>query len=163
MSTTTAEPQRRLHLPALLCFLLASVAVSVLGGLASAGAGDQYAQLDQPSWSPPSFVFGPVWTILYAAMAVAAWLVWRSQPTLRSPAIIAYLVQLVLNLAWTPLFFGAELRGLAFIDIVLLNVAVVVTIVLFARHSRLAATIMVPYLGWTLFAAALNFSIWSLN
>ncbi|GAB11512.1 putative TspO/MBR family protein [Gordonia araii NBRC 100433] len=152
-----------MHLPALLVSLLAVGVVATLGGLASASAAEEYQRLDQPSWAPPSWVFGPVWTALYVLMAVAAWLVWRAQPSWRNPAIVLYGVQLLLNLAWSPLFFGLEWRGLALVDIIVLDLAVAATIVLFWRANRLAATLLIPYLAWILFATALNYSVWMLN
>lgn len=148
---------------AFLVSLVLVIIVAALGGLASADAAGDYGKLAQPGWAPPSYLFGPVWSALYLLMAVAAWLVWRVDPRWRNPAIIAYGVQLVLNLLWSPLFFGLGWRGLALIDIVLLDLAVAVTITLFWRIHRPAAAMMVPYLAWILFATALNYSVWSLN
>ncbi|CAM3777962.1 TspO/MBR family protein [Smaragdicoccus niigatensis] len=148
---------------ALVVSLVAVGAVAVIGGLSSANAGAEYQLLEQPSWAPPSWLFGPVWTVLYISMAVAAWLVWRSNSPHRLPGLAAYGIQLVLNLAWTPLFFALALRLAALVDIVVLDVALVVTIALFIRASRTAGLLLVPYLGWVLFASALNYSIWSLN
>ena len=110
----------------------------------------------------PSWLFGPVWTVLYVMIAVSGWLVWRRAGWVRS-AHGMYAVQLVLNMLWSPLFFGAGLLGLAFADILLLAASIVATIVLFARVSRLAAVLLVPYLAWVGFASALNFAIWRLN
>lgn len=152
--------------PRLAAFLVSFglvIVVAALGGLASADAAADYRQLAQPSWAPPSYLFGPVWSALYLLMAVAAWLVWRSDPRWANPAIIAYGVQLVLNLLWSPLFFGLGWRGLALVDILLLDVAVAVTIVAFWKAHRTAALLMLPYFGWILFATALNYSVWSLN
>lgn len=151
------------HPIALVISLVAVAVVAGLGGLASASAADDYNKLNQPSWAPPSSVFGPTWGVLYILMAIAAWLVWRQQPTFRSPAIMLYIAQLVLNLVWSPLFFGAELRGLALIDIVILDVLVIATIAAFWQRSRTASLLLVPYLAWILFATALNYSVWSLN
>lgn len=153
----------RTDLVALAISLAAVSAVAVLGGLASASAGAEYQRLEQPSWAPPSWLFGPVWTVLYLTMAVAAWVVWRSRDPQRKPALIVYGIQLVLNLAWTPLFFGLELRQIALVDIVVLDIAIVATIVLFMRVRRIAGLVLIPYLAWGLFATALNYSIWSLN
>lgn len=148
---------------AFLVSLVLVIIVAALGGIASADAAGDYGKLAQPGWAPPSYLFGPVWSALYLLMAVAAWLVWRVDPRWRNPAIIAYGVQLVLNLLWSPLFFGLGWRGLALVDIVLLDLAVAVTITLFWRIHRPAAAMMVPYLAWILFATALNYSVWSLN
>jgi tryptophan-rich sensory protein len=152
-----------LHLAALLISLVAVIVVAAVGGLASADAAADYGQLAQPGWAPPSYLFGPVWSALYLLMAIAVWLVWRADPQWRNRAIIAYGVQLALNLIWSPLFFGIGWRGLALVDIVLLDVVVVVTIAAFWRVQRTAALLMLPYLGWILFATALNYSVWSLN
>lgn len=149
-------------LAALACFGVVVAIVAAVGGLASASAAEQYAGYVQPSWAPPTWLFGPVWTVLYALIAVSGWLVWR-RAGLVAPAHGAYATQLVLNLAWSPLFFGAGLVGLALVDIVALLGAIVVTIVLFARISRPAAVLLVPYLAWVGFATALNLSIWLLN
>ena len=159
---TGARAARRpmADLLALACFGLAVAVVAIVGGLASASA--QYGGLVQPSWAPPSWLFGPVWTVLYVMIAVSGWLVWRRAGWVRS-AHGVYAVQLVLNMLWSPLFFGAGLLGLAFVDILLLAASVVATIVLFARVSRLAAVLLVPYLAWVGFASALNFAISQLN
>lgn len=162
ISPKTQQPSS-LHLAAFLVSLVLVIIVAALGGIASADAAGDYGKLAQPGWAPPSYLFGPVWSALYLLMAVAAWLVWRVDPRWRNPAIIAYGVQLVLNLLWSPLFFGLGWRGLALIDIVLLDLAVAVTITLFWRIHRPAAAMMVPYLAWILFATALNYSVWSLN
>jgi translocator protein len=142
-------------------FLAAVVVVAGLGGLAVTSAGVEYARLTQPSWAPAASVFGPVWTVLYLSIAVSGWLVWRGAG-LRGArsALVVFTVQLLLNALWTPLFFGGDLYGLAFLDIVALWLALVATIVLFARHHRLAAALLLPYLAWVTFAAALNFAIW---
>ncbi|NMD56190.1 MULTISPECIES: TspO/MBR family protein [Tsukamurella] len=161
----TGSPDSRpsLHPLALLVSLSAVAVVALLGGLASADAAADYAKLAQPSWAPPSWLFGPAWGVLYLLMAVAAWLVWRADPSPRNRAIQVYAVQLLVNLSWSPLFFGLELRGVALAVILLLDVLVVVTIVLFWRVRRSAAVLLLPYLGWILFATALNYAVWSLN
>ena len=149
---------------ALAISVLAVVAASVIGGLASASSAEDYARLDQPSWAPPSWVFGPVWTLLYAMMALAAWLVWRSGPWSETrPALTAYAVQLVLNAAWTPLFFGMGWRGLAFAELTVLWLVLLATIALFLRRSKVAGWLLMPYMTWTTFALCLNFAVWQLN
>jgi len=158
-----AQQPNSQHLAAFLVSLVLVIVVAGLGGLASADAAADYGKLVQPSWAPPSYLFGPVWSVLYLAMAVAAWLVWRADPRWTNPAIIAYGAQLFLNLLWSPLFFGLGWRGAALIDILLLDVAVAVTIAAFWKAQRTAALLMLPYFGWTLFATALNYSVWSLN
>lgn len=125
---------------------------------------DWYAALDKPSWTPPSWVFGPVWTVLYIAMAVAAWLVWRQREShaVRVPLLL-FAVQLALNMAWSWLFFGLMSPALGFADIVLLWIAIAATMAAFWQRSRVAGLLLVPYLAWVTFAAALNYSIWQLN
>ena len=129
------------------------------------GTSDWYANLNKPCFNPPGWVFGPVWTVLYVLMAVSAGLVWHKElagPIVRM-ALALYLLQLVLNGLWMPLFFGAKMPLLAFIDIVLLWAAIILTILVFVKVSRYAGLLMLPYLAWTTFAAVLNFSLWYLN
>lgn len=147
-----------------LCLSLLAVALTAgVGGLAVDSA-EQYGRLRQPSWAPPSWLFGPVWTTLYALMAVAAWLAWRSGPiSATRRALGAYCAQLALNAAWTPLFFGLGWRGIALIDITILWAMLVTTVVLFFRRSAVAGWLLVPYLFWTTFALCLNFAVWQLN
>ncbi|MFD3873041.1 TspO/MBR family protein [Streptomyces sp. NPDC058623] len=164
-------------------FLVVTYAVAFVGALASADAGSVYRSLERPGWAPPAWLFGPVWTVLYAMIAIAAWLVVRSasSPSPRPngarvrggerhqgregvrPALVWWSVQLLLNLLWTPLFFGAGRYGLALLDIVLLLAAIAVTVALFRRASRTAAFLLLPYLVWVAYAAALNAAIWRLN
>jgi len=147
---------------ALAGWLLVCFAAASLGGIFVPG--EWYAALKKPSWNPPAWIFGPVWTALYTMMAVAAWLVWRrgGWGKQRRPLIL-FLVQLALNAAWTPLFFGLHWPGLAFAEIVLLWVAIVATIAAFRPVSRAATLLLAPYLVWVSFAAALNFALWRLN
>ena len=145
----------------LLVFVAATAVASIIAALTVTGTSDRYAQLDRPGWAPPSWLFGPVWTVLYVGIAIAGWLVWRR--TGASAVLIPYAVQLVLNAAWTPIFFGAGEYGWAAVDIIALWIAVLVTIIGFARVHRVAAALLVPYLAWVSFATALNLAIWSLN
>lgn len=123
-----------------------------------------YSELAKPVWNPPSWVFGPVWTALYAMMAVAAWLVWqRGGWKTQSRALTLYLVQWALNTLWTPLFFGLQLPGLAFAEILVLLVSIVATLVTFWRVRQAAGWLLLPYVAWATFATVLNFTIWWLN
>jgi translocator protein len=148
----------------LVMFLAASGLVAALGSLATLGnVQGWYATADKAPWSPPNWLFGPVWTILYTAMAVAAWLVWRRKGATRTgPAMGSYAVQLLLNLAWTPAFFGlypvfgTVALWLAFAIIVGLAVAIAATILRFGPISRIAGLLMLPYLAWVVFASTLN-------
>ncbi|MGD9483428.1 TspO/MBR family protein [Streptomyces sp. TRM70308] len=150
--------------PLLLLLLGLCYAVAALGAVAAADAGDAYAALERPAWAPPGWLFGPVWTVLYATIAVAAWLVLRGRPlTAVRPQLAWWGAQLVLNLAWTPLFFAAGRYGLAFLDICLLLAALAGTLATFARVHRPAALLLVPYALWVSYAAALNLAIWRLD
>jgi len=132
--------------------------------VATLDAGAFYAQLARPSWAPPASLFGPVWTLLYALMAVAAWLVWRAGGwRARRPALTLFVAQLALNALWSWLFFAWHQGGLALADIVLLWTLVVATLIAFWQASPLAAALLVPYQLWVGFAAALNYSVWRLN
>ena len=126
---------------------------------------DWYAGLNKPFFTPPDWLFGPVWTVLYLLMALSAFLVW--QKGLDSPAVkialALYLLQLILNALWTPLFFGLKMPLVAFIEILLLWTAIVLTIIASARVSILAGLLLLPYIVWTSFAALLNCSLWLLN
>ncbi|MGK5675165.1 TspO/MBR family protein [Micromonospora sp. URMC 106] len=146
---------------ALLGFGAAVFVAAAIGGLGVRGTSAEYASLEQPSWAPPSWLFGPVWTALYAMIAVAGWLVWRRVGF--GPALWSWIAQLVLNAVWTPLFFGAGRYGLAFAEILTMWVAIGVTVFLFWEVSRPATLLMLPYWAWVTFAAALNFAIWRLN
>ena len=158
--TFTDTPGRRLL--ALFGWLFLCFAAASLGGLS--GSSEWYAALNKPSWNPPAWIFGPVWTTLYAMMAVAAWLVWRQGGWNRQrKPLLFFLAQLSLNAFWTPLFFGMQRPDLAFVDIVLLWVAIAVTLAAFRSVNRAAAWLLAPYLAWVSFAAVLNFTIWLLN
>lgn len=144
----------------LLCFCAAAI-----GGLATATAIDTwYITLVKPSWTPPGWVFGSIWTVLYLMMAMAAWLVWlkRKEMAVRS-SLQFFLVQLTMNAMWSVIFFGLRRVDLAFFWIGLLWIAIVVTMMLFKRVSLVAALLLVPYLIWVTIAQALNFEIWRLN
>jgi tryptophan-rich sensory protein len=146
---------------ALAVFAAAVFLAAAIGGLGVAGTAQEYASLRQPSWAPPSGVFAPVWTILYATIALAGWLAWR-RVGFTGPLWI-YAGQLVLNAAWTPLFFGFGRYGLAFADITVLWVLLGATVLAFWRVRKAAALLLVPYWLWVSYAAALNLAIWLLN
>lgn len=147
---------------ALLAFVIASFLAASMGAVFRPGG--WYQQLKKPSWRPPNRVFAPVWTTLYLMIAVSGWLVWRQHGFAGAAIPLAiYALQLVLNILWTPLFFGLHKPGLAFLDIVLMWLAILATIVVFFPLHAIAAWLLVPYLAWVTFASALNFSIWRLN
>jgi translocator protein len=144
----------------LICFAVA--------GLASIATNPEiptwYAQLRKPAWTPPRWLFGPVWTALYAAMAIAGWLVWKRAGWNGSDgALWLFVVQLALNLAWSFIFFKSHNPAWAFADIVLLWLAIAATAYRFSGVSRSAAWLLAPYLIWVAYAAALNFSVWRMN
>ena len=145
-------------------WFLVTFTAAAVGASASIEAKAFYDQLVQPAWAPPPGLFGPVWTLLYALMAITAWLVWRAVE-FRSTAIVLglFLLQLALNSLWSWLFFVWHLGGLAFVEVVLLWIVIVVTLVAFWRVRPLAGLLLVPYLLWVSFAAALNYTLWQLN
>ena len=147
---------------ALLGFLAACFLAALTGALFRPG--DWYERLNKPRWRPPNRLFAPVWTLLYAMIALAGWLVWqRAGFTAAMLPLSIYGLQLVLNAGWSPLFFGLHRPDLGFADIVLLWLSIVATIALFAAIHLGAAVLLVPYLLWVTFAALLNFAIWRLN
>lgn len=127
-------------------------------------SGGWYAGLSKPAWNPPNWLFGPVWTLLYAAMAAAAWCVWRHGGwKAQHRALRLYVLQWTLNALWTPVFFGLHQPGWAFATIIALDLAVVATLITFWRVSRPAGLLLLPYAAWLAFATVLNFTIWRLN
>jgi translocator protein len=144
---------------ALVIFLLLAFTAGFIGSRFMPG--DWYAQLDKPPFNPPNWIFAPVWTALYAIMAVAAWRVWLR--TKVDAAIGLWLAQLVLNTAWSWLFFGRHSLGGGLVEIVALLALIVATTVAFWRRDRTAGWMMLPYVGWVAFASVLNASLWYLN
>jgi benzodiazapine receptor len=146
--------------------ILAPLAIGFVSGMSTAdGVRTWYQDIAKPSFNPPDWVFGPVWTTLYVSMGVAAFLVWRSgadRPTGRS-ALAWFAAQLIANGLWSIIFFGLRNPGLAFAEILVLLAMIVVTTRLFWARSRTAGALMLPYLAWVSFASVLNLSIWRLN
>jgi tryptophan-rich sensory protein len=125
---------------------------------------DWYLTLEKPMLNPPSWVFGPVWTALFLLMGYALYLVWTDESGKRKRlAYWVFGIQVALNLLWSIIFFGLQSPGGALIEIVFLWLAILATIILFAKFSRLAAWLLVPYILWVSFASYLNYSIWMLN
>ncbi len=155
----------RLHILRALLFVMVCEAAGIVGSFFTFPAiGTWYNLLAKPWFTPPSYLFGPVWTLLYALMGVSAYLAWElSKGTARSRAMSAFFVQLSLNILWSAVFFGLKspLYGLAVI--ILLAIGIAVTILQFAKVSRTSAALMAPYLAWVLFAAILNFYIAIMN
>lgn len=147
---------------ALAAFVTVSFAAAATGVIFRPG--DWYRHLEKPNWRPPDWLFAPVWTVLYASIALSGWLVWRESGIAGAALPLAiYGVQLLLNAAWTPIFFGLHRPGLALVEIMVLWAAILMTIILFQRVSLGAALLLVPYLAWVSFAAALNYSVWRRN
>ena len=158
-----ARRTRREQAWGLIGFLAVCLGTAAIGGaVTSSTVGTWYRTLDKPFWTPPDWVFAPVWTALYVSMAVAGWLVWRRGVGVRL-ALILFAVQLALNLGWSVLFFGLRSPGAAAVEIVCLWAAIVATTVVFFRRVRLAGWLFVPYALWVTFAAALNVAIWQMN
>ncbi len=148
----------------LLGWIAITAAAAAIGSAAATGSREFYNSLQRPSWAPDGSVFGPVWTVLYLAMAVAAWMVWRARTFIGARvALLLFLVQLALNALWTWLFFAWHKGALAFLEIILLWIAVAMTMNLFRRVRPMAGTLLIPYLAWVTFAAALTYAVWQAN
>lgn len=165
MSEPVASLTNRTTWAVLILFLLACFTVAGVASLATTPEIDTwYQSLTKPGFTPPNWLFGPVWTTLYAMMAVAAWLVWRAAGwPAPNGALWFFTAQLLLNFAWSFIFFKFHLIGWAVGEIILLWVAIAVTLLKFAPISKLAAGLLLPYLAWVTYAAALNFALWRLN
>ena len=145
-------------------WLVASIATGAIGGFASTNAAGFYGRLVQPSWAPPAWLFGPVWSLLFVLMGVSAWLVWREHGFRGSGnAFKLYFAQLVANALWTWLFFAWRLGAVALAEISVLWLLIAGTMLAFWRLHRISGLLLAPYLAWVSFAAALNFSLWRLN
>ena len=156
-----ADPPKHPRL-ALVGMVVVCLGVAGIGGLATApNIPTWYAGLVKPAWTPPGWLFGPVWSFLYLSMAVAAWLVWRRGNALVPLTLFA--IQLAFNAAWSWLFFGLHSPGAAFIDVVFLWAAIAATMLVFWFRSTIAGLLFMPYLAWVSFATVLNFTIWRLN
>ena len=147
-----------------------SLAIPQVVGITAAlftetGESSWFQSLAKPAWNPPGWLFGPVWTTLYILMGIALYLVWKSDaPTrLKRPAITFWAIQMGLNFLWSFLFFDMHLMDIAFYEIVTLWLVILLTIFAFARISKLAAWLLVPYISWVSFAALLNYTIWQMN
>ena len=143
-------------------WLLLVFGAAALGAIASVDAASFYARLNKPDWAPPAAVFGPVWTVLYALMGIAAWLVWRAPGPTRN-ALVLFVVQLTANVLWSWLFFAWHRGALASIEILVLLMLITATIVAFWRISRPAALLLVPYWLWVSFASVLAWTVWRGN
>lgn len=148
----------------LAAWLAVAFAAAAIGAVASIDAGAFYAQLVRPAWAPPAWVFGPVWSVLYLLMGIAAWLVWREQGADRpGAALTLFVVQLGANALWSWLFFAWHKGALAFAEVLVLLALIAATVVMFWRIRRLAGVLMLPYLAWVGFASALTWAVWQRN
>ncbi|HEY0917105.1 MAG TPA: TspO/MBR family protein [Solimonas sp.] len=155
---------RRHQFLGLVAWLLLAGLAAAVGAVASADAARFYTQLQQPSWAPPAAVFGPVWSLLYLLMGIAAWLVWRGGPRSgRQQALGLFSAQLAVNALWSWLFFAWHRGALALADVLLLWILLAATLVAFWRLRPLAGLLLLPYLAWVSFAALLNAVVWHLN
>jgi len=155
---------RRRQIAGLAGWFAVSFVAAAIGAAASVQAGDFYASLARPDWAPPPWIFGPVWTVLYALMGIAAWLVWRAGGFREAGfALALFLAQLAPNALWSWLFFRWHRGALSFADVLLLWALVAATLISFWRIRPAAGALLVPYLLWISFAAALNYSVWQLN
>ena len=143
----------------LIVFVLVVAAAAATGSLSAPDA--WFNALQKPSFNPPTWVFPPVWSLLYIMIAVAGWRIYRM--TGMGIALGFWIAQLIVNAMWTPLFFGLHRIDLALADIVLLDILAIATTLLFSRHDRIAGYLLMPYLAWIAFATALTFAIWRLN
>lgn len=143
-------------------WLLLAFAAAAVGAVASADAANFYAQLVKPPWAPPAWVFGPVWSVLYALMGVAAWLVWCSPRPARG-ALWLFAAQLAANALWSWLFFAWHLGALAAVEVLVLLSLIAASVLAFWRSSRTAALLLLPYLLWVAFASLLTWSVWQRN
>lgn len=157
MKSSHTPPPRYLALAGFLLITFCAAATGAFTGM----PGAWYAGLQKPAWNPPPWVFGPAWTLLYTLMAVAAWRVWKRAGFSRP--LWLYFIQLALNAAWTPLFFGAHALGWAFAELVVLWLAILLTWLSFRKVDAAAGWLLVPYLAWVTFAGSLNFEVWRLN
>jgi translocator protein len=149
----------------LLSLLIPQLVAAAAGYFTITGTGSWYQRIAKPSWNPPSWVFGPVWTLLYILMGISLFLVWKGAPKgpRKSKAIILWVLQLFFNFWWSVLFFGLHRIGAALIDLALLWGFILATIFAFAPFSRWAAWLLVPYISWVSFAGLLNYTIWAIN
>ncbi len=149
----------------LMVFVAICFAAGALGAAATTSAiSGWYTEIAKPSWNPPNWIFGPVWSTLYLMMAIAGWLVWRRKNISNVKLSLGlFVVQLVLNSLWSVVFFGMQQMGPAFGEILLLWTAIVLRCLNFWRISKPATALLLPYLAWVSFAAFLNFAIWRLN
>lgn len=155
------------HMPSYLKLILSITVCLAVGGISGFVTANEipgwYVNISKPSFNPPNWIFGPVWTALYIMMGIAFFLVWKSNVPVKEKAYLLFGLQLILNFFWSILFFSMHALGVALIEIILMWVCILLTIVSFYPISKPAAYLLIPYLLWVSFASVLNFSIWKLN
>jgi benzodiazapine receptor len=162
--TSTRPPGLGRQIAGLAGWLVLCFAAAAIGAIASADAGAFYAQLVRPGWAPPAWLFAPVWTALYATMAISAWLVWKEYTFIAArTALSMFIVQLAANALWSWIFFAWRQGALAFAEVLVLSCLIAITIAMFWRLRTIAALLLLPYLAWVTFATLLTFSTWRLN
>ena len=142
------------------------VAVGGISGFFTAtGVDSWYQTINKPSWNPPGWIFGPVWTTLYVMMGIALYLVWKSNASegVKKNAVTIFAIQLILNFFWSFIFFDQQQPGWALVEIIIMWIAILLTIFAFAKVNKTAAWLLVPYISWVSFATILNYTIWKLN
>lgn len=148
----------------LIGWLLVTFLAAGIGSVASSKADAFYQQLIRPAWAPPAWIFGPVWTVIYFLMGIAAWLVWKGQGFRGARiALSLYFVQLAINALWSWLFFVWRLGAMAFIEIIVLWFLTLCTLIAFWRVRLFAGVLFIPYLAWVSFASVLTYIIWKWN
>jgi len=150
--------------------LIISIIIPVAAGATSgfftaSGVGGWYQGINKPSWNPPGWIFGPVWTTLYVLMGISLFLIWKSEiaSDYKRNALILFAIQLTLNFFWSFIFFNQNQIGWAFVEIIAMWLLILLTIFAFASINKTAAWLLVPYISWVSFAAILNYTIWKLN
>lgn len=146
-----------------ICVLLCFTFGFLSGYLTTDAITGWYTTINKPSWQPPNWLFGPVWTVLYIMMGIAVALIWHSDHKDENKAITFFVVQFVLNMAWSLIFFNLHQIGFAFLEILTLLLFIILTIIHFYKINKTAAYLLIPYLAWVIFATILNGTIWSLN
>jgi benzodiazapine receptor len=150
----------------LIVSILLTVGLGLLGGIFTVTEiQGWFAQLNKPAWNPPNWLFAPVWTTLYLLMGIALYLVWKTNANIDTKrwAIGIFIVQFALNFIWSDIFFKQHQTGWAFVDIVVLWLAILCSIIAFSKISKTAAWLLVPYISWVSFAAILNYTILQMN
>jgi translocator protein len=148
----------------IICIVLCLLVGGISGGLTASSIPTWYLTINKPSWNPPNWIFGPVWTMLYVFMGIALARLWDSPSSaVKTTAIVLFGAQLVLNFMWSVIFFNWHTMGIAFAEIILLWGVLLTCIFTFAKIDNTSAWLFVPYISWVSFASILNFAVWQLN